>query len=115
MDPSLDGQAGLLHPRSYPCFYHRILAGCSIQQRPETKFCEACRKLPAVREELTALSIALTTTKDLARWDHDQGKAESRAKELQAQIGRLKQHEIWLETQRKTVGHCKLTTMFLYL
>ena len=56
-----------------------------------------------MRDELTALSNALTATLDFERWD-GKIKAEARQKDLQVQIGRLVQHETWLQTQRKTVS-----------
>ena len=98
-----DSSMPLLAPRSYGCLYNRILAGCHIQQRPETKFCQTCRKLPAMREEITALSAALTETGDLERWNDDRTKAEERFKFLQVQIESLTQHEQWLKTQRAAV------------
>ena len=98
-----DDEKQLLHPRSYATFYNTILAGCLIRQRPDTKYCPSCLKLPAVKEELTRLSIAISSTRNFSDWDDSEEKANARQKQLEADVVSLNQHEIWLKTQRKTV------------
>lgn len=97
-------QQNLLQPRSYSTFYRRILKGQRIRFRPPEKHCDACRQLPALRQEHASICSALANNGDLTAWG-DWDKAETRRKAIDAKLPKLLQHVKWLETQRQQVSH----------